>query len=140
MSVQSVLSDITNSTAKVNAEKSKSRMGTSAMDQDAFLQLMMAQMKNQDPMNPTDNTQMLQQQASFTQISELQKMNKTLGTSNQFVQASSLIGKQVSITDPDNSLNTIEGVVSEARMNGTGTNILVNNVEYPVASVTSIKQ
>lgn len=140
MSVQSVLSDITNSTAKVNAEKAKSRMGSSAMDQDAFLQLMMAQMKNQDPMNPTDNTQMLQQQASFTQISELQKMNKTLGSSNQFVQASSLIGKQVSITDPENPSNSIEGVVSEARMNGSNTNVLVNNVEYPVASVTSIKQ
>lgn len=140
MTVESVLADINNSTAKVNAEKAKSRMGTSAMDQDAFLQLMMAQMKNQDPMNPTDNTQMLQQQASFTQISELQKMNKSIGSSNQFMQASSLIGKQVSITDPDNPEKSIQGVVSEARMSGTNTNILVNDIEYPVNSVTGIKQ
>jgi flagellar hook assembly protein FlgD len=49
------------------------------------------QMKNQDPMKPMDSSQMLSQQAQFTQISELQKLNKsfanTLNTSAAFTAA-----------------------------------------------------
>lgn len=138
--VSNTLLDITNSTSKVQAEKAAQTAGSSELGQDAFLRLLMAQMKNQDPMNPTDSTQFLSQEAQYTQISELQKLNKNLSSSNEMMQASSLIGKNVSLTDPDNSLKKISGVVSEAIINSTGTNVVIGGKSYPLSSITSIKE
>jgi len=139
MSVQSVLTEISNNTAKVNAEKAATRKGQSTMDQDGFLQLLMTQLKYQNPLNPMDNTEFISQQAQFTQISELQKLNKSFAASNQLMQASSLIGKQVSVTDPENPDNIIRGTVTEARFSSKGANLLINDKEYPVDSIISIK-
>ncbi|MEI7473249.1 MAG: flagellar hook capping FlgD N-terminal domain-containing protein [bacterium] len=139
MLVQNTLTDITNNTKMVNAEKAKTRMGSSNMDQDAFLQLLMQQMQNQDPMEPTKNEQFIQQTAQFTQISELQKLNKNQNSSNQIMQASALIGKEVTMTDPDNPNSTIKGVVSEAQIDSKGANLLINNKAYPMNLVQSIK-
>ena len=134
------LMDITNSTAKVQAEKNAKTAGSSDMGQDAFLQLLMAQLKNQDPLNPTDSNQFMSQQAQFTQISELQKLNKSMASSNQIMQASSLIGKEVSLPDPDDSEKTVSGKVSEAKINAKGATVVVNGKEYPLDSVLSVKE
>jgi len=134
------LMDITNSTAKVQAEKNAKTAGSSDMGQDAFLQLLMAQLKNQDPLNPTDSNQFMSQQAQFTQISELQKLNKSMASSNQIMQASSLIGKEVSLPDPDDYEKTVSGKVSEAKINAKGATVVVNGKEYPLDSVLSVKE
>lgn len=133
------LIDMVNNTAKVQAEKNAQTSGNSDLGQDAFLQLLMAQMKNQDPLNPTDSSQFMSQQAQFTQISELQKLNKSVSSSNQMMQASSLIGKQVNLTDPNNATNVISGVVSAALFDSSGTSIMVNGNTYPMSNVLSIE-
>lgn len=139
MNVQNVLTDITNNTQKVYAEKAKTRMGESNLDQDAFLQLLMMEIKNQDPLNPMSNKDFIAQQAQFTQISELQKLNKNFDSSNQIVQASALIGKTVTLQDPDNAENSIQGLVSEARIDSKGANVVINDKEYPVDLIQSIR-
>lgn len=139
MTVQNVLTDITNNTQKVYAEQNATKKGNSSLDQDAFLQLLMMEMKNQDPLNPTSNKEFIAQQAQFTQVSELQKLNKSLGVSNQLMQASSLIGKQVTLQDPNSPDKTIEGMVSEARIDSKGANVLINDKEYPISLVKGIK-
>ncbi|OGH94729.1 MAG: hypothetical protein A2039_01405 [Candidatus Melainabacteria bacterium GWA2_34_9] len=140
INTSSALVDITNNTTKVQAEKSAKTTGTSELGQDAFLQLLMAQMKNQDPLNPTDSSQFMSQQAQFTQISELQKLNKSLASSNQIMQASSLIGKNVSLIDPNDAEKTILGTVSEAKINSTGASVIVNGNEYSINSILSVKE
>jgi len=140
VNTSSALTDMTTSTAKVQAENNAKKTGNSDLDQNAFLQLLMAQMKNQDPMKPMDSSQMLSQQAQFTQISELQKLNKSVAGSNQMMQASSLIGKQVSLTDPDNDEHIISGKVSEAKINAKGATVLVNGQEFPLENILSIKE
>lgn len=140
MSVQDVLTDISNNTTKVNAEKALTRTGNNTIDQDGFLQLLMTQLKYQDPLKPMDNAEFVSQQAQFTQISELQKLNKTMMSNNQLMQASTLIGKEVTLTDPENPASTVTGTVSEARMTDKDTNIVVNNKEYPINSIKSIKE
>ncbi len=66
-----------------------------------FLTMMMAQLQNQDPLNPMDNSAFVAQLAQFSQVSGIQNLNTTMSslssnmTSNQALQASSLIGKQV---------------------------------------------
>lgn len=49
-----------------------------AMGKDQFLKLLVAQMKNQDPLNPMDGTQMASQLAQFSTVEQLQSANDTL--------------------------------------------------------------
>ncbi len=50
------------------------------LDKDAFLQLLVAQMKNQDPLNPSGGDQMAAQLAQFSSLEQLQNINSTLQT------------------------------------------------------------
>jgi flagellar basal-body rod modification protein FlgD len=58
--------------------KTITRAQQQQMDQGDFLQLMTAQMKNQDPFNPVDNTQMVAQMAQFSSLAGISQMNTTL--------------------------------------------------------------
>ena len=63
----------------------------SSLDKDAFLQLLVAQMKYQDPLEPTENTEYISQLATFSQLEEMQNM--TSGMTLQ--RAGNLIGQEV---------------------------------------------
>ncbi len=110
------------------------------LDQDAFLMLMMEQLKQQDPTNPMDNSQMLQQQAAFTQISELQKMNSALSQNNMISQAASLVGKEVTIMNPDDPTTTITGIATSANFSSNTATVTVNGKEYPLGLVMSMAE
>lgn len=72
-----------------------------AAAQDRFLKLLMAQMNNQDPMNPLDNAQMTSQIAQINTVTGIQQLNDTvknmvsLFSSQQLMAGSSMVGKQV---------------------------------------------
>lgn len=71
-----------------------------AASQDRFLKLLVAQLNNQDPLNPMDNAQMTTQMAQINTVSGIQELNATLkGMAAQFsstsaLQATSLIGRE----------------------------------------------
>lgn len=81
---------------------------------DRFLKLLVAQMKNQDPLNPMDNSQVTTQMAQIQTVQGVQTLNTSLqGLSGQFLQmqtlqAASLVGKQVIV--PGNRLGVADGV------------------------------
>lgn len=81
----------------------------STMDKDAFLGLLVAQMKYQDPLQPTSNTEFVAQYAQFSSLEQMQNMSATLELS----RASSLVGQVVSVntTDSYGQAATIEGKV-----------------------------
>lgn len=63
------------------------------MGKDAFLQLLVAQMQNQDPLKPADNSQMVAELAQFTTIEELQNLGSAMDNTSAF----GLVGKNVII-------------------------------------------
>ncbi len=63
------------------------------MDKDAFLQLLVAQMKYQDPLEPTSNTEYIAQYAQFSQVEQMQNMAGSM----DLQRASQLVGKEVYI-------------------------------------------
>ena len=87
----------------------------STADKEMFLNLMVAQLRYQDPMNPTDSGQMMAQNAQFT---ALEKMQDVADKTAQLFQAqvsfgaSGFIGKTVSWTDSDGAkqTSTVHGV------------------------------
>jgi len=70
-----------------------------------FLNLMVAQMRNQNPLDPMDNSQMTTQLAQLSQLEQLENLNsqfaQALGT-QQLSQASGLLGKQITFLDANN--------------------------------------
>lgn len=52
---------------------------TKGADQQTFLTLLVAQLKNQDPLNPQDGTQFVTQLAQFTSLEQLTSINQKIG-------------------------------------------------------------
>ena len=87
--------------------KNKSTTNKTTLDVEQFLQLMVAEMQNQDPLEPTDNSDYMAQLATFTQVEATKEMNdNTLQD-----MASNLVGKQVIMTTTQNSNGYINGTV-----------------------------
>ena len=158
MSISSVSDQIRsmqNATTQTKAAEKEANPGDNTkITSEDFLQLMMTQLANQDPTNPTDTSEYMSQQAQLTQLSAIEEMNKTMSSlsntmsslnsstiaNNQVMQASSLIGKEVSIIDPDDSTKTITGTVKSANFSDSETTIEVNGVDYPLGYVYKISQ
>ena len=78
---------------------------TSSVGQDQFLQLMVAQLKSQNPLEPSSNQEFLGQLAQFSTLSGIEKMNANFGSLlslQEFTQGSNLIGKQVTYKNSEN--------------------------------------
>ena len=80
--------------------------------QNRFLSLLVAQMKNQDPLNPLDNAQVTSQMAQLSTVQGIENMNSSLAAlaaslgTNQMAQAASLIGRGVLV--PGNTISPAE--------------------------------
>lgn len=79
--------------ASQSSLKNTSKTANNDMDKDAFLQLLVAQMKYQDPLQPTSNTEYISQYAQFSQVEQMQNM----ASSMDLQRASSLVGEEVYI-------------------------------------------
>ncbi|MGY1489755.1 flagellar hook assembly protein FlgD [Methylobacillus pratensis] len=85
----------------MNGTSSTSSASSISETQDRFMKLLIAQMKNQDPLNPMDNAEVTSQMAQLSTVTGIEKMNATLSTfissmqATQALQASSLIGNTV---------------------------------------------
>lgn len=139
MALSSEIINLQNQTTAMQAQQTKKTGSEQEYGQDMFLKLMLEQLKYQDPLEPTGSTEFLQQQAMFTQVSELQKLNKEISNNNQLMQASLMIDKQVILTDPSNSSKEISGIVTSVGYNGKEATIEVNGKNYPLSSVKTIK-
>lgn len=79
-----------------------------------FLQLLVAQLNNQDPLNPQDSTEFMSQLAQLETVQGIQDLNKSFASfsesmlSNQALQATSLVGRNVLISAEKGQLQTGE--------------------------------
>ena len=82
---------------------------SSSLDKDAFLQLLVAQMKYQDPLEPTSNTEYISQFATFSELEQMQNMSASMDLS----RASGLVGQTVYMKTTSSSGDTsyVEGKV-----------------------------
>ena len=80
---------------------SKAATGSQSLGKDAFLQLLVTQLKNQNPLDPQDNTAFVAQLAQFSSLEGITTLNDTVNSlsgglqSSQALQASSLVGRSV---------------------------------------------
>ncbi|MGE0849531.1 MAG: flagellar hook assembly protein FlgD [Hyphomicrobiaceae bacterium] len=94
------------------SQSQQSGLAGPSLDYDAFLRLLIAQMKNQDPTKPTDPAQFVAQLASFSNVEQGIKMNNkldTLMTSLALSQAEGFIGRTV-ISEDGSVAGTVAGI------------------------------
>lgn len=92
-----------NSAASLAKEKEKLK-GSNTLDKDAFLQLLVAQMKYQDPLEPTSNTEYISQFATFSELEQMQNMSASM----DLFRASSLVGETVLLKVTDGQGRTVD--------------------------------
>lgn len=123
---------------QANYEKYKSKFKDSTeemVSSDTFLSLLVAEMTNQDPMEPTSNTEFVTQMAQFTSL-QYSKDSATYSMSNY---ASSLVGKTVTASKMDGSKQvTKTGVVESVMKSGKTYMLKIDGVSFDISNVTSI--
>lgn len=99
------------------ATKSPVKKKSNELGQDAFLELMITQMKNQDPLSPQSNSEFVAQLAQFSSVQGIEKLNSNFNSfssgfqSNKALQASSLVGTSVSV-ESKTSILPDHGIIS----------------------------
>ena len=92
---------VQSSSAESLAHASRKK-SNSTVDKDQFLQLLVAQMKYQDPLEPTSNTEYISQYATFSELEQMQNMCASL----ELARASGLVGQTVIMQVEDSSGHT----------------------------------
>ena len=109
------------------------------LDSDVFMQLLVTQLRNQDPSSPMDTNQMIQQ---TTQLSMMEKMTELGQTSTEDfalqmrIAASAIVGKQVSYANADGTTTT--GIATSVSFAGTVPQVRVGSTDIALDKLTGI--
>lgn len=106
------------------------------MDKDAFLQLLVAQMKYQDPLEPTSNTEYISQYAQFSQVEQMQNMAGSM----DLQRASQLVGKEVYIktTGSDGETKYVQGKVDYVVYENGKAYLSINESLYSIDDLDTV--
>jgi flagellar basal-body rod modification protein FlgD len=110
------------------------------LGKDAFLKLLVAQLRYQDPMNPADGTAFMSQTAQFTSLEKLGDLSTTATdqlANQMMLSASNMIGRTVTYTGTDGTAAT--GVVTAAQFSGSVPTLRVGNTDVPLPAVTEVR-
>lgn len=137
ISVQQSLQHLNNETARANFNKGRESLGSSEIGRDGFMQLMLAQLRHQNPLEPLDSTQQLAQQAAFSQIEELQKLNETVSFSNQLGSAGQMVGRNIEYLDGSGQVQN--GFVDSILIANGEVGLQIGDKTITAAQVTKVK-
>jgi flagellar basal-body rod modification protein FlgD len=130
---------IASSTATTAATASASVTGSSQLDSDTFLKLLVAQLKYQDPTSPTDATQFLSQTAQFSVVEKLDALSaldQQVLDASKAQTAAALIGQKVTYTDVAGASHT--GTVTGTTLGQQVPNLTVDGQVVSLDDVTAV--
>ena len=130
-------------TESTNAVVGSQTGGFGAVTTEDFLNLMITELQNQDPLEPASNEQLMQLLASFSQMemtSRLTESMQTLVESQRYGSAAALVGQYVRGPEPESGELPIEGVVRSLRFTDDGSVVLelVGGKGLPLESLTEV--
>jgi flagellar basal-body rod modification protein FlgD len=119
-----------------SATSSTKTKSTNSVDYNTFLQLLIAEMKNQDPTNPMDTSQYMSQFAQLSTVEQAMQTNSKLDallSSSALSQADGLIGRTASFTDSTGA--TVSGKIASVSINSDGSvATLENGTRIPIGA------
>ncbi len=120
---------------------------TQDLDKDAFMKLLVAQMRNQNPMEPTSNDQFIAQLAQFSSLEQMQVVNENLvglavlqqsnALMSQLTDSSVLIGMTVEYEDPASG-EVVSGQVFSVKIEEGIAVLRIDGQDVPLASITAV--
>ena len=113
------------------------KRNTGEMGKDEFLNLLVLQLKYQDPLNPVDDKEFISQMAQFSTLEQMQSMN----AGNTAMKGFSMIGKYVTALlydDATGRRQTAEGHVESVVLKGSNTYCIVGGKEIPIDSIYNV--
>lgn len=123
---------------KLDYELREGRIAKQELGKDDFLKLLMAQMTNQDPTNPMENTEFIAQMAQFTSLEQMTNMSQNFEKMAALInssEAQSMLGRTVQIDLGAEQSAT--GVV-EAATRGASPQVQVNGVFYDMNKIKAV--
>ena len=110
--------------------------GSSELGKEEFLNLLVTQLQNQDPLNPQDDTQFISQLAQFSSLEQMTNMSSTLTNTSAY----SLIGKQVLVSQKNDAgvVSEVSGTVDYVEMSSGKAKVSVNGNLYDVENVVEV--
>ncbi|TVP89365.1 MAG: flagellar hook assembly protein FlgD [Pseudomonadaceae bacterium] len=102
------------------------------LGKDQFLQLLVAQLNNQDPLSPQENGEFIAQLAQFSTVEGIENLNKSMESllggyqSSQALQASSLVGRSVTVPTSRSMVDTAVGMTGELVLNKPSEHVSVS--------------
>ena len=128
------------------AQVGSTNAGYNDLDTDSFLKLLISELQNQDPLNPMENADMIQQIGQIREIGATDQLTTTLtnlSSSQELVTASSLIGQQVSgLADDASEVNGVVDritVVTNDENNARSVKVHVGDKTMEIKNVREIQ-
>ncbi|ABO50912.1 flagellar hook capping protein [Desulforamulus reducens MI-1] len=121
-------------------ENRKTKESVKTLDKDAFLQIMIAQLRYQDPSSPMDSSKFIEQMAMFTTLEQMTNLNtnmERLYHLQELNHASSLIGKRVNLIAEEEQ---VIGEVERVTLGENSVNIWVAGHPYSLDQVISVER
>ena len=109
------------------------------LTQQDFLQLLSTQMQNQDPMQPMDDSQFMAQMAQFSTLQATTTMGTdmtALRTHSDLATASSLVGRNVTITNE--TVGVVNGTVTGVDASSGSAQVVIGGKSYSLSDITSV--
>ncbi len=117
--------------------KNKSGKNKNTVDSDMFLTLLVAEMQNQDPLEPTSNTEWVSQYATFTQVQQMSEMAESIDV----LRANNLIGKEVimrTTSESTGDVNYIQGIVDFVEVENGKPLLVIDDKKYSISDLDTI--
>ena len=126
----------TTSSQRTNTSESPTKKASSSLGKDDFLELLVTQMKYQDPLNPQSDTDFIAQLAQFSSLEQMQNLNQTSTNSQVF----GLVGKEVTVktTDSQGKEKEITGTVDFVTVQSGKAKISINGTLYPAEDLVKV--
>ncbi len=126
------LQNTTSGTTGTSTKSSTSSLtGSSSLGKDSFLQLLVTQMQNQNPLDPQDNSEFVAQLAQFSSLETMQNLStsvdsiSTMYQSSQALQASSLVGRSVTVDAGSTYVDTSKAMTGSVVLPSSSTDTAV---------------
>lgn len=134
-----ITADFGTNAAPDASRNSRNRLESPQEMQDRFLKLLIAQLRNQDPLSPVDNAQMTTQMAQISTVQGISALNETIGQliGMQASNAAGLIGRDVLLAGQDLVLGP-GGAGGAVRLSGPATDLLVDIIDASGRVVDSV--
>lgn len=131
---QKTIEDILSKSSSTTKDRNTGELG-----KDDFLNLLITQLRYQDPLKPLEDKEFIAQMAQFTALEQTKNMNSLLTNSEAF----SMIGKYINASTTDEKtgeISDIEGTVTSVKISDGKTYVVVNNKDVLLDTITNVSE